>query len=129
MRPRRPRSRSSSGVPRPAPPRRVGCSRRWREMAATEDRLLTAAEEIQLAKRIERGDLTAKRAMIERNLRLVYWLAERYRGRGAPYDDLVPGGTAGLRRPLAKVGHRPGLQFSTPPGVWVSRSLPPAVGA
>ena len=46
-------------------------------MAATDDRLLTAAEEIHLAKRIDRGDLVARREMIERNLRLVYSLAQR----------------------------------------------------
>src|SRR2546423_3655645 len=98
MRPRRPRSRSSSGAPRPAPPLRVRCSRRWREMPRADDRLLTAAEEIQLAKRIERGDLAAKREMIERNLRLVYSVAQRDRGRVATYDDLVPEGPNGPGR-------------------------------
>jgi RNA polymerase primary sigma factor len=96
-------------------------------MAATDDRLLTAAEEIQLAKRIERGDLTAKRAMIERNLRLVYWLAERYRGRGAPYDDLVQEGTVGLVRAVEKFDHRRGLKFSTHAVWWIRRSLADAV--
>src|SRR4051795_12693584 len=100
MRPRRPRSRSSSGVPRPAPVRRVGRSRRWREMAATDERLLTAAEEIQLAKRIERGDLTAKRAMIERNLRLVYWLLGGGSGGGGPPARPLQGGARGPGPPL-----------------------------
>src|SRR3954451_8536713 len=96
-------------------------------MDATDERLLTAAEEIQLAKRIERGDLTAKRAMIERNLRLVYWLAERYRGRGAPYDDLVQEGTVGLVRAVEKFDHRRGLKFSTYAVWWIRRSLANAV--
>src|SRR6266513_349002 len=127
MRPRRPRSMSSSAARRPAPVRRVGCSRRWREMAATADGLLTAAEEIQLAKRIERGDLTAKREMIERNLRLVYSLAHRYRGRGAAYDDLVQEGTMGLVRAVEKFDHRRGLKLSTYAVWWIGRSLGNAV--
>src|SRR4051812_46765532 len=127
MRPRRPRSMSSSAAPRRAPVRRVGCSRRWREMAAMDDRLLTAAEEIQLAKRIERGDLAAKREMIERNLRLVYSLAHRYRGRGAPYDDLVQEGAIGLVRAVEKFDHRRALKFSTYAVWWIRRSLANAV--
>src|SRR3954468_3956638 len=127
MRPRRPRSMSSSVAPRRAPVHRVRCSRLWREMAATDDRLLTAAEEIQLAKRIERGDLAAKREMIERNLRLVYSVAQRYRGRGAPYDDLVPEGTMGLARGVEKFDHRRALKFSTYAVWWIRRSLANAV--
>ena len=96
-------------------------------MAATDDRLLTAAEEIQLGKRIERGDLEAKREMIERNLRLVHSLARRYRGRGAPYDDLVQEGTIGLVRAVEKFDHRRGLKFSTYAVWWIRRSLANAV--
>jgi RNA polymerase primary sigma factor len=96
-------------------------------MAATDDRLLTAAEEIQLAKRIERGDLAAKREMIERNLRLVYSLAQRYRGREATYDDLVQEGTIGLVRAVEKFDHRRGLKFSTCAVWWIRRSLANAV--
>ena len=97
-------------------------------MAATADRLLTAAEEIQLAKRIERGELAAKREMIERNLRLVHSLAQRYRGRGAPYDDLVQEGTIGLARAVEKFDHRRGLKLSTYAVWWIRRSLANAVG-
>jgi RNA polymerase primary sigma factor len=97
-------------------------------MAATDDRLLTAAEEIRLAKRIERGDLAAKREMIERNLRLVHSLAQRYRGRGAPYDDLVQEGTIGLARAVEKFDHRRGLKFSTYAVWWIRRSLADALG-
>jgi len=96
-------------------------------MAAADDRLLTAAEEIQLAKRIERGDLAAKREMIERNLRLVFSIAQRYRGRGAPFDDLVQEGTIGLVRAVEKFDHRRGLKFSTYAVWWIRRSLANAV--
>jgi RNA polymerase primary sigma factor len=97
-------------------------------MARMDDRLLTAAEEIELAKRIERGDLAAKRELIERNLRLVHWLAQRYRGRGAPYDDLVQEGTIGLVHAVEKFDHRRGLKLSTYAVWWIRRSLSNAVG-
>jgi sigma-70-like protein len=61
-------------------------------------RLLTSAEEIRLAKRIERGDLRAKDEMVERSLPLVFSAARRYRGRGMPFDDLVQEGTVGRAR-------------------------------
>jgi len=96
-------------------------------MAANKDRLLTAAEEAQLAKRIERGDLAAKREMIERNLRLVHSVAQRYRGRGASYEDLVQEGTVGLVRAVEKFDHRRGLKFSTYAVWWIRRSLADAV--
>jgi len=97
-------------------------------MDATDDRLLTAAEEIELAKRIERGDLAAKQEMVERNLRLVYSLAQRYRGRGAHVDDLVQEGTIGLVRAVERFDHRRGLKFSTYAVWWIRRSLADAVG-
>ena len=97
-------------------------------MAGEDDRLLTAADEIRLAKRIERGDRAAKREMTERNLRLVYWLAQRYRGRGASYDDLVQEGTIGLVHAVEKFDHRRGLKFSTYAVWWIRRSLANAVG-
>jgi RNA polymerase primary sigma factor len=96
-------------------------------MSRGDDRLLTAAEELRLAKRIERGDLAAKRELIERNLRLVHSLAQRYRGRGAPYEDLVQEGTIGLVRAAEKFDHRRALRFSTY-AVWsIRRSLADAV--
>ena len=96
-------------------------------MPGTDDRLLTAADEIRLAKRIERGDLAAKQEMVERNLRLVYSLARKYSGRGASYDDLVQEGTLGLIRAVEKFDHRRGLKLSTYAVWWIRRSLANAV--
>jgi RNA polymerase primary sigma factor len=90
---------------------------------ARRHRLLTGAEEIGLAKRIERGDAGAKKEMIERNLRLVFSVAACYRGRGVPFDDLVQEGTLGLVRAVEKFDHRRGLKFSTYAVWWIRRSL------
>jgi RNA polymerase primary sigma factor len=96
-------------------------------MARGDDRLLTAAEEVALAKRVERGDLAAKRELIERNLRLVRWLAQRYRGRGVPYEDLVQEGAIGLLRAVENFDHRRAVRFSTY-AIWsIRRSLADAV--
>jgi RNA polymerase primary sigma factor len=88
----------------------------------------TAAEEVRLAKRIERGDLRAKEEMIERNLRLVFALARPYKGRGVSYDDLVQEGIVGLIRAVEKFDHRRGFKFSTYAVWWIRRSLHAAVG-
>jgi RNA polymerase primary sigma factor len=90
--------------------------------------LLTAAEEVRLVKRIERGDLRAKEEMIERNLRLVFALARPYRGRGVSYDDLVQEGIVGLIRAVEKFDHRRGHKFSTYAVWWIRRSLHSAAG-
>ena len=92
-------------------------------MARDGDRLLTAAEEVALAKRVERGDLAAKRELIERNLRLVHSLAQRYRGRGVPYEDLVQEGTVGLLRAVERFDHRRAVRLSTYAVWWIRRSL------
>ena len=75
--------------------------------------LLTAAEEIELAQRIERGDLDAKERMINANLRLVVSQARRYQGHGLPLEDLVQEGMLGLIRAVEKFDWRRG--FSSPP--------------
>jgi RNA polymerase primary sigma factor len=74
-------------------------------------KLLTAAEEVQLAKQIERGDLIAKRRMIESNLRLVVSIAKGYRGLGVPFLDLIQERTLGLNRAVEKVDWRRGFKF------------------
>jgi RNA polymerase primary sigma factor len=85
--------------------------------------LLSAADEIRLARRIEQGDMAAKDEMVVRNLRLVHALAARYTGHGAAYDDLVQEGTIGLIRAVEKFDHRRGLKFSTYAVWWIRRSL------
>jgi RNA polymerase primary sigma factor len=84
---------------------------------------LSEAEEVSLAKQIERGDLKAKARMIESNLRLVFAIARSYRGRGVPFGDLVQEGTVGLVRAVERFDHRRGLKFSTYAVWWIRRSL------
>jgi RNA polymerase primary sigma factor len=86
-------------------------------------RLLTAAEEIQLAKRIERGDAEAKRHMIEANLRLVVSVARRYQRRGVPLLDLIQEGTIGLARAAEKFDWRRGTKFSTYAILWIRQAV------
>jgi RNA polymerase primary sigma factor len=89
----------------------------------TANRLLTAADEVRLAKRIERGDLSAKEQMIESNLGLVYALAGTYRGRGVPFEDLVQEGVVGLIRAVERFDHRRGRRFSTYAAWWIRHSF------
>ena len=90
-------------------------------------KLLNAAEEVQLAKQIERGDLVAKRRMIESNLRLVVSIAKGYRGLGVPFLDLIQEGTLGLNRAVEKFDWRRGFKFSTYATWWIRQSVQRAV--
>ncbi|MEA2351036.1 MAG: polymerase primary sigma factor [Thermoleophilaceae bacterium] len=85
--------------------------------------LLTAAEEVDLAKRIERGDQAAKDRMIEANLRLVVSNAKRYRGAGLPFLDLIQEGILGLIRAVEKFDHRRGFKFSTYATWWIRQAM------
>jgi RNA polymerase primary sigma factor len=85
--------------------------------------LLTAAEEIELAKRIERGDLEAKERMINSNLRLVVSIAKRYQGHGLSLLDLIQEGILGLIRAVEKFDHRRGFKFSTYATWWIRQAV------
>ncbi|MEX1141789.1 MAG: sigma-70 family RNA polymerase sigma factor [Thermoleophilaceae bacterium] len=86
-------------------------------------RLLTAAEEIHLAKRIERGDLDAKERMVEANLRLVVSIAKRYRNQGLDFMELIQEGSIGLVRAVEKFDHRRGFKFSTYATWWIRQAI------
>ena len=85
--------------------------------------LLTAAEEVALAKRVERGDRAAKERMINSNLRLVVHVAKRYRGHGVPFGDLIQDGVIGLNRAVEKFDWRKGFKFSTYATWWIRQAV------
>ena len=85
--------------------------------------LLTATQELELSRRIERGDLEAKQTMIESNLRLVVSIAKRYRGLGLPFLDLIQEGTLGLVRAAEKFDYRKGFKFSTYATWWIRQAI------
>jgi RNA polymerase primary sigma factor len=113
---------TDSLTPQPAPDPTLDSLQQFLDGIA-ETPLLTAEEELELAKRIERGDLGAKDHMTRANLRLVVSIAKRYRNQGLPFLDLIQEGTVGLIRAVEKFDYRKGFKFSTYATWWIRQAI------
>lgn len=98
-----------------------------KRQAPPGQRVLSAAEEVALARQIERGDTKAKEKMIQSNLGLVRAVARTYGGSGVPFADLVQEGTIGLVRAVERFDHRRAVKFSTYAVWWIRRSMLDAI--
>jgi RNA polymerase primary sigma factor len=110
-------------VPVPPPPETTTDALQLFLREAGRHPLLTAAQEVELAKRIERGDMEAKSRMIQSNLRLVVSIAKNYRNQGLPFLDLIQEGTLGLIRAVEKFDWRRGFKFSTYATWWIRQAV------
>ncbi len=119
--------RTDEDAPRPLPPpiafEATTDSLQLFLREATRHPLLTAAQEVALAKQIERGDPAAKQRMIQSNLRLVVSIAKNYRNQGLPFLDLIQEGTLGLIRAVEKFDWRRGFKFSTYATWWIRQAV------
>src|SRR6266511_4462226 len=113
---------STETLPQPAPDPTLDSLQQFLDGIAKTP-LLTADQEISLAKRIERGDLVAKDHMTRANLRLVVSIAKRYRNQGLPFLDLIQEGTIGLVRAAEKFDYRRGFKFSTYATWWIRQAV------
>ena len=113
-------------TPQPAPDPTLDSLQQFLDgIAATP--LLTREEEVELSKRIERGDLEAKDHMMRANLRLVVSIAKRYRNQGLPFLDLIQEGSIGLVRAVEKFDYRRGFKFSTYATWWIRQAISRAI--
>ncbi len=96
---------------------------RYLKQVSQHASLLSGADEVELAKRMEQGDVFAKRKLIQANLRLVISIAKRYAGRGAHFLDLVQEGNLGLIKAVERFDYRRGYKFSTYATWWIKQSV------